>query len=451
MEVRRSRAVPDGEILILGVDELALPEALRPSGPDLLVQGLDSRHWGLVAARPADWARFGADAVRKVPAGTVAFRTPPAAGHLADFVRGWRLGGSSIRPRAERRTLLVDEVPDFAQTQATLAARELVNTPSNVKSPAWMVTQARRLARQAGAQVDVLGLQALRRGGFGGVLAVGGASASPPRVVIASKPGRGPRIVLVGKGVTFDSGGLSLKPREAMALMKTDMAGAAAVLSALPLIPAGMDVTVLVGLAENALGADSYRPGDVITHVDGTTTEVRNTDAEGRLILADLLAYARADLQPDVMVDVATLTGAATLALSREYGALYATTPALRDGLRAAGDRVREPLWPLPLVAEYAEALTSGIADRCHIPTRDVGAGSITAALFLQQFVGDVPWAHLDIAGPARATAASGLRQPGGTGFGAALLGQWLAGGAPGSAATSGPRRARRRPAATAR
>jgi len=305
-----------------------------------------------------------------------------------------------------------------------------VNTPSNTKNPAWMVRQARRVAKAAGAQIEVLNVRRLRTEGFGGVLAVGAASASPPRVVVLRKPGRGPRVALIGKGITFDSGGLSLKPRESMVLMKTDMAGAAAVLSAVSLIPASMDVTVLLGLAENCLGADSYRPGDVITHVDGSTTEVRNTDAEGRLVLADLLAYARLRLQPDVMVDLATLTGAATVALSREMGALYSPSAPLGAALRAAGDEVGEQLWPMPLEQSYRTSLRSDIADQSQVSDASVGAGSITAALYLQRFAGDVPWAHLDIAGPARSTASVGVRAFGGTGFGAALLGQWLTDGA---------------------
>lgn len=432
MDLTTKQVVADGHILILGIDEIDLPEALRPTGAELLVQAEGNQHWVIVAAVPEDWVRFGADVVRKVPPGTLAFRTAPDPADLAAFVRGWRLGGYSYRRGDKRRILQVPEVPARnAQVDATLHARDLVNTPSNTKNPAWMVRQARSLARKAGAEIEVLEVPALRAEGFGGVLAVGQGSVSPPRVVVARRAGRGPRIVLIGKGVTFDSGGLSLKPREAMMLMKSDMAGAAAVLSALPLIPDGMDVTVLVGLAENAIGGASYRPGDVITHVDGSTTEVLNTDAEGRLVLADLLAYARARLRPDVLVDVATLTGAATLALGREYAALYATTEALRDGLVAAGEAVREPLWPMPLEQQYAPALRSDIADRCHVAPTDVGGGSITAALFLQQFVSDVPWAHLDIAGPARATAPGGVRQPGGTGFGAALLGQWLSLGAP--------------------
>jgi leucyl aminopeptidase len=413
-----------------------MPEAIRPGPAEVRLQADGRDRWLAVGAQPADWAAFGAAVVRTVPSSTVTFRTLPAEADLRSFVRGWRLGGYRYGGVADKRVLLiapeaadVDEV--LRETDAIIAARDLVNTPSNVKDPAWMVRRARAVARQAGAEIQVLGPRELRSNGFGGVLAVGAASSSRPRVVVLRRRGTGPKVALLGKGVTFDSGGLSLKPREAMALMKSDMAGAAAVLSALLLAPPDADLTVLLGLAENALGAASYRPGDVITHVDGRTTEVRNTDAEGRLILADLLAYARLEFQPDVMIDVATLTGAATLALSREMAALFTPDAGLEKALLRAGDSTGDRVWPMPLVEAYRAALRSDIADQCHIPVVEgVGAGAITAALFLQPFAEDVPWAHLDIAGPARATATSGLRTLGGTGFGAALLGRWLADGA---------------------
>jgi leucyl aminopeptidase len=437
VDVKRGSARTPGQIVIVGVDDVDLPDAIAAPPGDVLLQADGPERWLAVGVEPTDWAAFGASVVRKVPAGLVRFRTVPRAEHLRAFVRGWRLGGYRQRVDSEDRRILLlpPAAPDveavLAQTDATLAARVLVNTPANTKNPAWMVQQARVVARRTGADIEVLGPRQLRAGGFGGVLAVGAGSGSPPRVAILRRPGRGPRIALVGKGVTFDSGGLSLKPRDAMMLMKSDMAGAAAVLSALRLAPADLDVTVLLGFAENALGAGSYRPGDVITHVDGRTSEVRNTDAEGRLVLADLLAHARRHLAPDVMIDLATLTGAATLALSREMGALFATTDRLRTSLRAAGSAAGEPLWPMPLVESYRPALRSDIADQCHIPVDPtVGAGAITAALFLQPFAGDVPWAHMDIAGPARSTASSGLRTVGGTGFGAALLGSWMAAGA---------------------
>lgn len=434
MDVVHSSARPDGTIRVLGVDQVVLPRALEPAAGGCLLQGDGPEHWTLIAGAPKDWMAFGADAARTVPAGTVAFATPPRPDDLRAFVIGWRLAGYRYPAEDRGRQLLVGpDGPDLAdviaRTQATMAARDLVNTPSNTKNPQWLVQRARRVARQVGADVEVLGVPQLRDGGFGGVLAVGGGSASPPRVAILRKPGAGPHVVLVGKGITFDSGGLSLKPRESMALMKSDMAGAAAVLSAL-LLAGDRRVTVVLGLAENALGATSYRPGDVVTHVDGRTSEIRNTDAEGRLVLADLLAHARQSLQPDVLIDVATLTGAATLALSREMAALFTARPRLQRALTRAGSAVGEPLWPLPLVESYRPWLRSEIADQCHIPVVEGGgAGAITAALYLQAFTGDVPWAHLDIAGPARATATAGVRTIGGTGFGAALLGRWLADG----------------------
>jgi leucyl aminopeptidase len=435
MDVKRRRGRPDGEIVVLGVDDFPIPAAIAPEGTDILLHA-DGAGWVALAQAPSDWVRFGADAARAVPDGTtVGFRTVPGEQQLTDFVRGWRLGGYRFTGRRSAGTLVLPtgvDVDDVVrETDATVSARDLVNTPSNRKNPAWMVRRARAVARRAGADVEVLGVRGLRTGGFGGVLAVGAGSASPPRVVTIRRPGPGPRVALVGKGITFDSGGLSLKPREPMALMKSDMAGAAAVLQALPLAPPEVDLTVLLGLAENAIGASSYRPGDVITHVDGSTTEVRNTDAEGRLVLADLLAHAVTIVDPDVIVDVATLTGAATMALSREYGALYtAGSAGLGPALREAGRAVAEPLWPMPLFEGYRAALASDVADRCHIPTVEhVGAGSITAALYLQGFTDGRPWAHLDIAGPARATAAGGPRTVGGTGFGAALLGRWLADG----------------------
>ena len=436
MHFVQDSGTPDGLIRLVGVDDVVLPKALMPKPGDVVLTGDGPDHWSLISTTPQDWTAFGADVVRKVPEGSVVgFASVPSARHLRDFVVGWRLGGYRFPTRDAGPQLLLPPQVDVGEAvlraQATCAARDLVNTPSNTKNPQWMVGQARTVARDTGSSIEVLGVPQLRAGGFGGVLAVGSGSATPPRVVILRRQASGPRVVLVGKGITFDSGGLSLKPRESMMLMKSDMAGVAAVLSSLRLAPEGLDVTVLLGLAENAIGGGSYRPGDVITHVGGMTTEVRNTDAEGRLVLADLLAFARAEMAPDVIVDVATLTGAATLALSREMGAILSPRPRLVRALQAAGEDVGEHLWPLPLVESYRTSLRSDIADQCHIPTVDgVGAGAITAALFLQAFVGDVPWAHLDIAGPARATSASGVRTVGGTGFGAALLGRWMAAGA---------------------
>lgn len=315
---------------------------------------------------------------------------------------------------------------------ATWLVRDLANTPSSTKDPAWVADRARRLATKAGLDVQVLGPRELAAHGFGGILAVGAGSASTPRLVVVSyAPADAQRhVVVVGKGITYDTGGLSIKPREAMVPMKTDMAGAAVALATvLAAAETGLPqrVTAVLPLAENHVGAASYRPGDVLRVFGGTTVEIANTDAEGRLVLADALAYADAELDPDVLIDVATLTGAATLALGRGHAALYGTDPATIDALVAAGDTTGERVWHMPLVAEYAEAVRSDVADLRHVAAdRHIGAGSITAALFLQRFVGTRTWAHLDIAGTGRATADSHEVTEGATGYGARLLLQYL-------------------------
>ncbi|WP_159622845.1 leucyl aminopeptidase family protein [Ruania rhizosphaerae] len=317
--------------------------------------------------------------------------------------------------------------------ETTLVSRRLAAAPSNIKSPQWLADQAVELGREHGLRVQVRDEHWLAEHGLSGILAVGGGSVSPPRLVTVEHPGSGTDrapVVLVGKGITFDTGGLSLKPREAMIPMKTDMAGAASVLGAvLGAARSGLPVRVVgvLPLAENAIGASSYRPSDVITMVDGTTVEIGNTDAEGRMVLADAMAWARAEYQPSTLVDVATLTGAASLGLGKRHAALYATDDALRQELEAAAVRSGEQVWAMPLVEEYRSALESNVADLSHIATdAKVGGGSITAALFLQHFAGDQPWAHLDIAGPARAAANEHEVSQGATGFGARLLLRWL-------------------------
>jgi leucyl aminopeptidase len=263
---------------------------------------------------------------------------------------------------------------------------------------------------------------------------VGGGSASPPRLVVVGyrPPTAGPaHPVLVGKGITFDTGGISIKPTAGMREMKTDMAGAAVVLAAVDAasrleLPGA--VSAVVPAAENAVSGSAYRPADVIRHVGGRTTEVLNTDAEGRLVLADGLAYGRSALGATVLVDVATLTGAIKVALGARTAGLYATTDELADGLRTAGAHAGEQLWRMPLAAEYGYLLDSAVADANNAPGNP---GSTTAALFLQPFAGDLPWAHLDVAGAARSGSDDAETVKGGTGFGARTLLRWLEAGAP--------------------
>ena len=346
-------------------------------------------------------------------------------------------------PKLDRVVLVSAQTQDVvdravATVDAVRLARDLANTPSLEKSPAWLAEQAVDVAGRGGLEVDVWDERRLRADGFGGILAVGRGSARPPRLVRLTHSPRGAtrRIVLVGKGITFDSGGLSLKTADGMTTMKTDMSGGAAVIaamSALSRLNVPLHVTGLVPLAENMPGGDATRPSDVIRHYGGRTSEVLNTDAEGRLVLADALAYAVERLSPDVIVDLATLTGAATLALGKRHGALFASTPTLSAALLAAGATGGERLWPMPLVDDYRDALESPVADLRNIAeqSRHYSGGAIIAALFLREFVGGrVPWAHLDIAGPARADADDDEATKGATGFGTRTLLRWLEAGA---------------------
>lgn len=330
-------------------------------------------------------------------------------------------------------------------TRGVLLARELTNTPSNVKTPEWLADQAVGLAGR-GLEVSVLDRDALKHLGMGGVLAVGAGSPNPPNLILLrwgnaerkrrstdrgwpARDDPGPP-VLVGKGITFDSGGLSIKPSASMPLMKTDMAGAAALLGTFASLKALHPKTEVVGVvacAENMPGGTAMRPGDVVTQHGGRTTEILNTDAEGRLVLADCLSFAADKYRPSAMVDVATLTGSATLGLGRSHAPLYCDSPELSRHLQEAADLGGEGVWPMPLVADYRRAIASQIADSANVNTDPhISAGSITAALFLQPFARGVPWAHLDIAGTGRRESATPGRPKGATGFGVRLLTEWL-------------------------
>ena len=324
-----------------------------------------------------------------------------------------------------------------AMLVGTLLTRDLIHTPSNMKSPQWMATQARKALGKAPVEITVhQGAKALAR--FGGLTAVGNSSPKRPPAMIEisynSRKRKGPHVVLVGKGIMFDTGGVSLKrPYENMVAMKSDMAGAAAILGAIKAaaeLEIDCRITGLLMCAENLLSATSQRPSDVITHFDGQTVEVIDTDAEGRLVLADGIGYAMEKLEPDYLIDLATLTGAATLGLSRHYAAMYTRDSALAAKFSKAGESSGDRVWHMPLVDEYATSLRSHVADFKNIAEKpSVGAGSITAALFLEKFVGDTKktkWVHFDIAGVGRSDSDSGENPKGGTGFGVRLLTEWL-------------------------
>lgn len=321
---------------------------------------------------------------------------------------------------------------------AMCRTRDLIHTPANIKTPAWIGKQAEEFAKGTGLKVEVFAGAALKE--FGGLRAVGGSSPKPgPRMIQVSYQPKSkkksakalPHIVLVGKGITFDTGGVSLKrPYDTMMAMKSDMAGAAAILgtlTALEQLQPNVRVTGLMMMAENAISATAQRPSDVIKHYGGTTVEVINTDAEGRLILADGLAYADAQLDPDYLIDIATLTGAATLGLGRQYAAMYTRDNALAAQLSRAGEASGDRVWHMPLVDDYREALQSDIADFNHNASKGkFSAGSVTAALFLENFISTRRWVHLDIAGTGRSEVDAGENSKGGTGFGVRLLTEWI-------------------------
>jgi len=312
-------------------------------------------------------------------------------------------------------------------------ARDLANTPSMIKTPEWLADEAATVAAEYGLSSRIWREAELAAGGFGGLLGVGSGSAHPPRLIqLSYQPAQADRhVVLIGKGITFDSGGLSLKPTDGMKTMKTDMAAGAAVIgamSALGRLGVRARVTGLVPAAENMPSGTAMRVGDVLRHYGGKTVEVLNTDAEGRLVLADALAYADDVLAPDLMVDLATLTGAVRVALGSSLAALYATDDELAAGLLDAGAASGERLWRMPLAEDYTDALESPVADLANVARTGGRAGSIDAALFLREFTGGRAWAHLDIAGAARAAADDGENTKGATGFGTRLLLRWLAG-----------------------
>ncbi|MBV9248945.1 MAG: leucyl aminopeptidase [Acetobacteraceae bacterium] len=308
--------------------------------------------------------------------------------------------------------------------------RNLVSEPPNVLNPAEMAERCRKL-QELGLQVEVLGPAELRKLGFGALLGVAQGSANEPRVVVMRWDGAGGRtkpVAFIGKGVTFDTGGISIKPAGGMEDMKWDMAGAGAVaglMAALAGRKARVDAVGLVGLVENMPSGSAQRPGDVVKSYSGQTIEVINTDAEGRLVLADVLWYCQEKFDPRFMVDLATLTGAIIVSLGHEHAGMFTNDDSLAQKLEAVGKETGERVWRMPLGDEYDKLLKSDIADMKNIGGRP--GGSITAAQFIQRFVSGKPWVHLDIAGVAWATKDSPTVPKGATAFGVRLLDRLVA------------------------
>jgi leucyl aminopeptidase len=306
-------------------------------------------------------------------------------------------------------------------------ARDLVNEPANILGPAEFAARAKALTK-SGVRVEVLGLKALQKLGMNALLAVGQGSEKPSHVVVMQWRGAdskgGAPIALVGKGVTFDTGGISLKPAAGMEDMKGDMGGAACVvglMQALAERKAKVNAVGIIGLVENMPSGRAQRPGDVVTAMSGQTIEVLNTDAEGRMVLADCLWYVQERFKPKAIVDLATLTGAVMVALGKEHAGLFSNNDELSGWLTEAGNVTGERLWRLPLGPKYDKMIDSKVADMKN--TGGKWGGSISAAQFLQRFIKDgTPWAHLDIAGTAMSSVDSEINRSWGSGFGVRLL-----------------------------
>jgi leucyl aminopeptidase len=323
--------------------------------------------------------------------------------------------------------------PLDAAAQGVEFARALVSEPANVIYPDSLAKAAQAELTRLGVKVEVLGVPEMKKLGMGALLGVAQGSVRDPRLVVMRWRGPGARdqqpIAFLGKGVTFDTGGISLKPSKGMEDMKWDMAGAGAVvglMKALALRKARADVVGIVGLVENMPSGSAQRPGDVVKTCSGQTVEVLNTDAEGRLVLSDALWYCQERFKPKFMVNLATLTGAIIVSLGHEYAGLFASDDRLAERLTAAGEAVGERLWRMPLGEAYDDMLKSQIADMQNISSGG-GAGSITAAQFLKRFTNNVPWAHLDIAGVAWTQKDRPVAAKGATGFGVRLMDRLVA------------------------
>ncbi|HSS51478.1 MAG TPA: leucyl aminopeptidase [Thermoanaerobaculia bacterium] len=346
----------------------------------------------------------------------------------SDADSGGRVERLAVIPPAGEESAYRDALAVAGPVASAVAfARDLANSPANEATPTWMEARSRELAAASGLAVTVLDAKELAARGMGGLLAVGAGSAHSPRLVRLQWGDRGPRVALVGKGITFDTGGISIKPAADMDEMKYDKSGACAVLAtarAVAELALPVRLTVYAPFAENMLSHEAYRPSDIVRCHNGRTVEITNTDAEGRMILADALSWAAED-KPDALVELSTLTGACVVALGHAAAGLFTTDDGLAGELAAAGEREGERLWRLPLFPEYLEEMKGTHADLRNSAGRWGGAS--LAAAFLSQFVGEVTrWAHLDIAGVANVKGSPGGPAAGATGFGVAALVSWL-------------------------
>ncbi len=423
-------ALPAQRLLLVGLGDLKeiTPEKVRRAAG--------------VAAQALVAAKVGS-------ATSLLHQAAPVAGLLEASLEGFSLGSYryDCYKTKDRQEVLLKEVTalffenDDRDLSAPLAAataaicdavrmtRDLVTAPGNLATPPYLAEQAREIAGRFGMEYTILEQEELARLGMGALLAVGQGSQHPPRLVLLEYKGGADGaqpVALVGKGITFDTGGISLKPGPNMELMKHDMAGAAAVLGALQAAAAlklPLNLVGLIPLAENMPDGKAYKPGDVVTTLSGLTVEINNTDAEGRLVLCDALQYVQ-QFNPAAVIDLATLTGACVVALGHDATGAMGNDPQLLAALRQAGESTGERLWELPLWEEYGDLMKSDIAD-----LKNAGgphAGTISAGWFLQQFVGTQKWVHLDIAGTAWEDKGRHYLPKGGTGVGVRLLVSYL-------------------------
>jgi leucyl aminopeptidase len=425
-EVHRVVAVPGVKatsVVVTGLGPDVTPDALRHGAANAL-RALSAKKHVVVGLPTPDRATLSAVADGAY-AGCYGFtkisRQPAAgAGQGPKVTVHSQLGGGKVAKDAVARAEVLGRARDWA--------RDLVNTPPNLLVPSMFEGNVKARIKASGAKVgiSVLDEKALAKGGFGGIVGVGQGSANPPRIVTMSwKPaGAKASIALVGKGITFDSGGLCIKPAAGMATMKSDMAGAAAVAAAvLAAAELGLPVAVTgyLCLAENMPSGTAQRPSDVVTMRNGSTVEILDTDAEGRMVLADGIALA-AEKKPDAIVDIATLTGAQMIALGDLIAGVMANDDSFRDRVVMAATGACEPAWPMPLPEELRKGLDSTVADIAH--KADRWGGMLTAGIFLSTFVPEgTPWAHIDIAGPSfNEKGARGVDPKGGTGYGVGTL-----------------------------
>lgn len=412
----------------------SLAEILTKKRRRILVRSLPDPEAtaALITARLNHLPHIAIDARGRPPAEAASF----AAGAV---LRAWRFHPYKTRPEQDRPTLaqidiLVDH-PKAARAawanlepgiRGALLARDLVAEPSNVLTPETFATRLETL-RQYGIEVEILTPTQLASEGLNGILAVGRGSANPPRLAILRWPGAidTPPVLFVGKGITFDTGGICIKPAAGMWDMRADMAGAAAcagAILALALRNSPAPAIAILPLAENMTGAESYRPGDVLRLHNNTTVEIVDTDAEGRIILADALSYGIARFKPQAAIDLATLTGSIVTALGNHMAGLFANDDVLAAHIAAAGAAVNEPAWRMPLSSAYEDALISDIADTRQCSDGPRQPDACLAALFLRDFIGQTQWAHLDIAGVESHEKSNDQHPAGPTGWGARLL-----------------------------